>query len=85
MKKIFLALAILSTTLVSCEKEVEMRDCNCGIIQDTIIDSPITPIEIKNNCSGNLGYYSISEIMMYEGFPRPVYGQGVEVCWKVAW
>ena len=32
MKKIFLALAILSATLVSCEKEVETKNCNCGEI-----------------------------------------------------
>lgn len=85
MKKIFLALATLSATLVSCEKEVEIQDCNCGIIKEIRNDVHDYSLIIKNNCSGNLETYGLSDIMMYEGFPRPAYGPGVEVCWKVAW
>jgi len=52
MKKLMMIL-MLAIGLVSCNKEEENKQCNCGTIANDGIDGSCYWLEIRNDCSGN--------------------------------
>ncbi len=58
MKKTLIFLGLISLILISCKKEEEDKQCNCGTIANDGIStnadgSSCYWLEIRNDCSGN--------------------------------
>lgn len=52
MKKVVIFI-MLAISIVSCNKEEEDKQCNCGTIANDGIDGSCYWLEIRNDCSGN--------------------------------
>lgn len=52
MKKVVIFI-MLAISIVSCNKEEENKQCNCGTIANDGIDGSCYWLEIRNDCSGN--------------------------------
>lgn len=52
MKKLMMIM-ILAIGLVSCSKEEDNKQCNCGTIANDGIDGSCYWLEIRNDCTNN--------------------------------
>ena len=71
MKKHLFIFAATLLALSSCTPEEE-EDCNCGVITDDPIEtnadgSLCYSLEIRNDCSGNLGSWCFDEDVWMDG------------------
>jgi hypothetical protein len=52
MKKLIMIL-MLAISIVSCSKEEDNKQCNCGTIANDGIDGSCYWLEIRNDCTNN--------------------------------
>jgi hypothetical protein len=65
MKKL-VTVVLLTVSMFACQKEEEVKPCNCGVITDDAIEfdsngNIFYTLTIKNDCSNNLGTYYFSQ------------------------
>ena len=70
LKVLFTAL-LISLTFTSCQKEeVNVNQCNCGVVVDKMIsgnsqESLAFLISVRNDCTSNIEWFNIHQISSY--------------------
>jgi hypothetical protein len=78
MKKLFLIVAVGTTTMFSCTKE---DSCNCGTIANDGIDNGCYWLDVRSECSGNTKRFCFDQDVWLDSHV----GEGICLNNEVAW